>query len=196
MILCADDYGFRADIDAAILELCGSGRLSAVSCLAALERCQPAALEQLRAHESRVDIGLHLCLADETLPRPDWAAIGSLPPCFPAYGVYLRRSLSRRINTREAAAQVSAQYALFLKKCGRRPDFIDGHLYVHQLPGVRQALIAFALSLPANCRPYIRNTRPPLRRLGAAASLVQGRFHWCVRHADVCAVACRRFAHQ
>ena len=165
MILCADDYGFRADIDAAILELCGSGRLSAVSCLAALERCQPAALEQLRAHESRVDIGLHLCLADETLPRPDWAAIGSLPPCFPAYGVYLRRSLSRRINTREAAAQVSAAVRALPQEMRPKTRF-------HRRPSLRAptaggpaGVDCFCPESPANCRPYIRNTRPPLRRL-------------------------------
>ena len=50
---------------------------------------------------------------------------------------------------------------LFLQKCGRRPDFIDGHLHAHQLPGIREGLIQFVLSLPADQRPYIRNTRGP-----------------------------------
>jgi hypothetical protein len=63
---------------------------------------------------------------------------------------------------------VSAQYELFLKKCGRRPDFIDGHLHVHQLPGVRDGLIEFILSLPADTRPYLRNTLEPLANLRRA----------------------------
>jgi hypothetical protein len=57
------------------------------------------------------------------------------------------------------------QYELFLKKCGRPPDFIDGHLHTHQLPGVREGLLEFVASLPASGRPYIRNTHEPLRNL-------------------------------
>src|SRR2546422_7241019 len=44
MILCADDYGLSEDIDRAILELCRSGRLTAVSCMVALERCSADSL--------------------------------------------------------------------------------------------------------------------------------------------------------
>ena len=150
MILCADDFGLRDDIDQAILELCGLGRLSAVSCMVALDRCETGALKKLLAHQDSVDIGLHLCLADETLPH------------FPAYGPYLRRSLLGRITARESFSEISAQYEMFVQKCGRRPDYIDGHLHAHQLPGVREGLIRFVLGLPADGRPYIRNTREPL----------------------------------
>lgn len=153
MIICADDYGLSDDVDRAILELCSLGRLSAVSCMVALERCTASDLKKLLAHQGRVDVGLHLCFADETLPG------------FPAYGPYLRRSLSGRISARETFLQVARQYEMFLQKCGRRPDYLDGHLHAHQLPGVRQGLIKFVLTLPANARPYIRNTREPLRNI-------------------------------
>jgi predicted glycoside hydrolase/deacetylase ChbG (UPF0249 family) len=161
MIICADDYGLREDIDQAILELCQSRRLSGVSCMVALERCGVEALGKLLTHQAEVDIGLHLCLADETLPRPVDAAPDKSPPYFAAHGTYLRRALAGRIQPREAFQQASQQYGVFLQKCGRRPDFIDGHLHAHQLPGVRDGLIQFVLSLPADQRPYIRNTRGP-----------------------------------
>ena len=73
MIICADDYGLREDIDRAILELCNRRRLTAVSCMVLFERCNAGALKRLLAHEGNVDIGLHLCLTDEGLPL-------SLPP--------------------------------------------------------------------------------------------------------------------
>ena len=168
MIICADDYGLSDDIDQVILELCGSRRLSAVSCMVALERCDAVLLTKLRQHESAVDVGLHLVFADETLSRPVGAVAESSPPYFPAYGPYLRRTLTGRVSARETFQQVSAQYDLFLKKCGRRPDFIDGHLHTHQLPGVRQGLVDFVLSLPANQRPYVRNTHGPLRQVRQA----------------------------
>lgn len=168
MIICADDYGLSDDIDRAILELCGLGRLSAVSCMVALERCGTEALQRLLEHQGKVDIGLHLCLADEALPRAADAASDSSPPHFPAYGGFLRRTLLGHCRPREIFSQVSAQYELFLNKCGRRPDFIDGHLHVHQLPGVSDGLIEFVRSLPADGRPYLRNTGEPLRNLWKA----------------------------
>ena len=168
MIICADDYGLSDDIDWAILELCGLGRLSAVSCMVALERCGMDDLQRLLEHQTKVDIGLHLSLADETLPPAAGAASDDSPPHFPAYGDFLRRALLGRVGARESFLQVSAQYELFLKKCGRRPDFIDGHLHVHQLPGVRDGLIEFVLSLPADARPYLRNTGEPLANLRRA----------------------------
>ena len=168
MIICADDYGLSDDIDQAILELCGLRRLSAVSCLVALERCDAALLAKLLRHQDAVDVGLHLAFADETLPRPAGAAAGSSPPYFAAHGPYLRRALSGRVLAREIFQQVSAQYELFLQKCGRRPDFIDGHLHTHQLPRVREGLIDFVLSLPASHQPYLRNTHGPLRKVWRA----------------------------
>jgi len=39
MIICADDLGLADDIDQAILELAGLGRIPAVSVMASLARC-------------------------------------------------------------------------------------------------------------------------------------------------------------
>jgi YdjC-like protein len=172
MIVCADDYGLREDINNAILALVAQGRLSAVSCLVALERCTPAVLAELVGHGPRVDLGLHLCLTDEALPlspteiRPD--ADGSSP----RFSILLRRSLLGRLNRRQMAAEVSAQYELFLEKCDRKPDFIDGHLHVHQLPGIRDGLLDFLGSLPLPDRPYVRNTGSAIHRLW------RGRLPW------------------
>jgi chitin disaccharide deacetylase len=165
MIVCADDYGMRDDIDRAILELVGSGRLSAASCMVGLARCTPAVLGKLLAHQEQIDIGLHLCLTDEGL---DWcSALGGKDAraSFPPYGVLLRRALTGRLRAQAVAGLVSAQYDLFIKKCGRRPDYIDGHLHVHQLPGVRAGLLEFVLSLPLEVRPYVRNTYLPMAEL-------------------------------
>jgi hypothetical protein len=69
------------------------------------------------------------------------------------------RSVLRRINPQDIFQLISVQYEFFVMKCGRRPDHIDGHLHAHQLPGVRTALADFVRSLPAEHRPYVRNTR-------------------------------------
>lgn len=161
MIVCADDYGLSDDVDLAILELCGSGKLSAVSCMAALERCTAESLAKLLQHQSRIDVGLHFCLTNEPLP------LSKAAQCYrpTSFGELFRRALTRRVNRREIADAAAAQYQLFVEKASRTPDYIDGHLHVHQLPGVRDGLLDFVLSLPANSRPYLRNTYLPQRQL-------------------------------
>jgi len=57
------------------------------------------------------------------------------------------------------------QYDLFLTAFGRTPDFIDGHLHVHQLPGAREGLLAFWDLLPTEAKPYVRNAYVPLGKI-------------------------------
>jgi hypothetical protein len=165
MIVCADDYGLRDDIDLAILNLCDSGRLSAVSCMVALERCTPSAMSAIQGYRDSVDIGLHFCLTNEAQPLSPSSAWRGQPEPFPEYGPLLRRALRGKARREEIAAQVAAQYELFLEKAGRRPDHIDGHLHIHQLPGIRDGLMDFVRTLPANRWPYIRNTALSVREL-------------------------------
>jgi chitin disaccharide deacetylase len=165
MILCADDYGLSDGVNEAILELCALGRLSAVSCMVALERCDAEAMDRVLALKSKVDVGLHLCLTDERLTLsacPMWP--GGRPPQLPSFRKLLSRSLLG-MNRQGIAESIATQYKLFQQKSGARPDFIDGHLHIHQLPGVAGALEAFVLSLPAESRPYVRNTHLPLSEL-------------------------------
>lgn len=159
MIVCADDFGMSADIDRAILQLSGRKRLSAVSCMVALTRCNPETLKPLLALQDRVDIGLHLCFADETLTSLE-AGISQLP----AFGALLRKTLLTDYST-AARRLIEAQYELFVKKTGRTPDFVDGHLHSHQLPGICKAVVEFVRNLPAAKRPYVRNTRHRLSEL-------------------------------
>lgn len=163
MIICADDFGLREDIDEAILELCRLRKLSAVSCMVDLVRCDKAMMTRLSEYQSQVDIGLHLCLTDEGLPLSS-----STVPRHPPFSVLLRRVLFRQSRPDEIFKQVSAQYELFVRKSGRNPDHIDGHLHAHQLPVVRQALLNFVLTLPPEQRPYIRNTCMSLNKLRRA----------------------------
>ena len=60
--------------------------------------------------------------------------------------------------------KIRAQYDRFIRLIGAAPAFIDGHHHAHQLPGVRDGLVAFLKSLPAGARPYVRHTYIPLWR--------------------------------
>ena len=165
MILCADDYGLRGDIDDAIVDLCAAGKLTGVSCMAAVERLGADAMKRLLQHQAVVDIGLHLCLTDEGLAWSAGAHTESPGGCAPSFSSLLKAALTGRVNPQRIRREIAAQYNLFLSKGGRSPDHIDGHLHVHQLPGVREGLLEFVLSLPPEKRPYIRNTAMPMQSL-------------------------------
>jgi chitin disaccharide deacetylase len=161
MIICADDYGMRPDIDRAILQLCDSSKLSAVSCMVLFERCNGTLMEKIRAHESRVDIGLHFCLTNEKLPQS-----GPLEKTrLPKLKTLFLRAMLRQLPHEEIFQLLATQYELFINKAGRKPDYIDGHLHAHQLPVVADALVEFVRQLPVEQRPYIRNTCLPADEL-------------------------------
>jgi hypothetical protein len=170
MIVCADDFGLREDIDEAILELCAARKLSAVSCMVLFEGCSAPSLQRLSRFQEHIDIGLHLCLTQEPAalsPRQSGA-----PLLFQSYADCLRATWRRKAARPELEAEIVSQYEMFEARCGRGPDYIDGHLHIHQAPGVRDALIAFTNSLPPKSRPYVRNTYLPIARLA------QGRLPW------------------
>jgi hypothetical protein len=157
MILCADDYGLRDDIDSAILELVASHKISAVSCMVVFERCSRTCLAELLNFRDQIDVGLHLCLTDEGLALSETSSVQ--PGQFPPFSALLKSALRGQIEPQQVVRQISLQYALFYQKCGRHPDFVDGHLHAHQLPGIREGLLSFVSSLPTDDRPYIRNTK-------------------------------------
>ena len=161
MIICADDYGMRADIDRAILELCGNGKLSAVSCLALFERCDGAALEKLRTHEDRVDIGLHFCLTDENLPV--------LVPAGKYQAAAVQNAFSPRLASlvkarRSHLTARGAIRALCEKPGARRITSMAIYTCINSRSW-RRRWRNFVRQLPADQRPYVRNTRLDTREL-------------------------------
>lgn len=165
LTLCADDFGLSRGIEDGILALTAQGRLTAVSCIVNVEH-DAAAWRRLAATPG-VDVGLHFCLtlvpsvlSPRTVPSlvgPD----GRFRP-FPAF---LAASLFGRLAGAEVDRELDAQYQRFVDRIGRRPDFIDGHHHVQQLPVARQAVLRYVAALAPASRPYVRNCHAPVRRV-------------------------------
>jgi len=138
LVLCADDFGLSADIDAGILALIEQGRLSATGCMVAGSTFAVHAA-RLAPYSDRVDIGLHFALTD--LPSlgdiPCLKAPGAPPP---SLDTVLRRAFTGGLDYDEIKAEIGRQVDRFHAVMGRRPDFVDGHQHVHCFPGVRAAL--------------------------------------------------------
>jgi len=139
IVLCADDFGLSAAIDAGILDLIDAGRLTATGCMVAGDSFERDAAA-LRSVANRVDVGLHLTLTE----LPPLAAVASIDPTGRAasLGRVLGRSLAGRLAYAEIAAEIGRQVDRFRAVLGREPDFVDGHQHVHLFPGVRRALFS------------------------------------------------------
>lgn len=140
LVLCADDFGLAADIDAGILALIEQGRLSATGCMVAGPTFAVDAA-RLASYSDRVDIGLHFALTD--LPSlgdiPCLSAPGGAPP---SLDTVLRRSFMGGLDYDQIKAEIGRQVGRFREVMGRSPDFVDGHQHVHCFPGIRSALMS------------------------------------------------------
>ena len=175
IVFCADDFGLEAGVDQAIVALAGLGRISATGCLVQAPHFEQSA----RALKGLpIDLGLHLNLTEP---------LGQTGLCL-SLGQLLWRTYSGLISKQALAEQIDTQLDLFEQHVGQVPDFIDGHLHVHQFPVVRDVLLQAVRRRYANNLPWIRDTRaakmsaqlPVMQRLKAqligalgAASLVR-----------------------
>jgi chitin disaccharide deacetylase len=144
--LCADDYGISPAVNAAIRDLVVHGRINASSVMVAtpsFTRSEARSLSILNAGGRRVAIGLHLTL---TAPfRPLSSSFAPLTDgAFAPLEDLTRAALLRWLDRAVLDAEVAAQVAAFLTAFGQSPDFIDGHLHVHLLPQVRDAVLSAA----------------------------------------------------
>jgi len=155
LVLCADDFGYTDAACRAILDLAARGRLSATSVMVdgvALPRWLPG----LRA--SGLSLGLHLNFTDALPGAMTWPL-----------GDFIARSYTGRLDRHAIAADIARQLDACAAAIGRVPDYIDGHQHVHQLPVVRDALLA-ALA-QRRWTPALRSTRPARWR-GVKAAVI------------------------
>lgn len=161
VVLCADDFAQTRGTIEGILALVDSERLSAVSCLVESPLWADAGV-RLRSRPPTFDVGLHFNLTHDFAGGGHRA--GALPLMVLGAGLRLlsRDSVEQRLHR---------QFGLFEDILGRPPDFVDGHQYVHQLPVVRDALVAVLRSrYPSS--PVAVRVAVPARFRGPKAWLI------------------------
>jgi predicted glycoside hydrolase/deacetylase ChbG (UPF0249 family) len=97
-----------------------------------------------------VDVGLHLNFT-EALGQPDLHR--------PLSRLILA-AYSRRLDPRAIADGIARQLDAFETSFGRPPDYVDGHQHVHQLPCIREALLAALRQRYPEQHPWLRSTLP------------------------------------
>jgi predicted glycoside hydrolase/deacetylase ChbG (UPF0249 family) len=147
LIVSADDFGIEPGVDAAIIELAHAGRLSATGCLVTAQRF-PEAAPQLATLP--IDVGVHL----------NFTEFLGLPGLYVPIGRLIALAYTRRIGRAEVRQHIHAQLDLFEQYVKRAPDFVDGHLHVHQFPVIREELLDALSQRYAGRLPWLRDTKP------------------------------------
>lgn len=150
LLLCADDYALHPLVDEAVQQLAHAGRLSATSCMATAPRWRAAA-RALQPLRPRLSVGLHFNLTE-----------GHGGACAAQdLGRVIRQAYARRWSQAQLRTVWRQQLDAFEDAMGSAPDFIDGHQHVHQLPGVREALLAeWQARYAGRAQPWVRSTAP------------------------------------
>jgi predicted glycoside hydrolase/deacetylase ChbG (UPF0249 family) len=140
------------DINRATAELARSGKIDAVSCMVNLPFFTADEISELGS----VQLGLHFTLAET--PQE--------------FRTLVLRAYTRQLKRQEIYNELAAQYKRFEAVTGRRPDFIDGHLHVQQLPVIRDAVIEFIQNRCAGNPPFVRNAAMPLSQCSLKSFLI------------------------
>jgi predicted glycoside hydrolase/deacetylase ChbG (UPF0249 family) len=170
LAVCIDDLGLHAGVNQAAQELARAGRVSSWSCMVDGEAIADVATWLASNPHDNLELGLHLNLT-EALPRAPWHR----PLKTLILGCYL--GAWRSAAARETlAGEIRRQLDAFEQRFGQAPDFIDGHQHVHQLPLLRDLLLAeIRRRWPAASgatRPWLRCcARPAPARVDEAAEL-------------------------
>ena len=144
--ICADDFGMASDVDEAVLKLAQARRLTGTSCLVegdSFVHNAPA------LRQSTLQKGLHLNFTEFA----SQAGVYAMP-----LKQVIVRSLLHRLDADKIKASVARQLDRFEEVMGQGPDYIDGHQHVHQLPMIRDALLAEMERRYAAAMPWLRYT--------------------------------------
>jgi predicted glycoside hydrolase/deacetylase ChbG (UPF0249 family) len=151
LVVCADDFAKNEGVTDGICRLAALGRITATSAMTLSPRWRADAA-RLRDVPVPLDVGLHL----------DWTSSFAMQA---GHGLALREVLGRtalRLLSPEAVrVAVERQLDAFESVWQAPPDHVDGHQHVHQMPVIRQALLAALQRRYPGHRPWVRVSASP-----------------------------------
>lgn len=146
LIICADDFAQSPEIDKAIVRLIENNRLSATSCMVNSPHWVSSAKLLTTEIRQKAHIGLHLDFTQFGYRYPHFLlTLFSLLRCLPKLAI--QQSIEHQLNRFEA-------------ELGTKPDYVDGHQHVHQLPQIRQILLSVLKQRYNKHLPWIRIAKP------------------------------------
>ena len=138
-LLCADDFGLSEEINLGILTLLEQQKLNAVSCMTNMPLWQKDGKKLTRFHQ-HAKIGLHFSLPYRSL------------------GILILQAYLGLLNAKKIQQMLEAQFNAFIDVIGSKPDFLDGHQHIHQLPKIREIFIHFYQTHYPDKQAFVRSS--------------------------------------
>ena len=158
--VCVDDYGLHAGVNAAVLDLVAQGRVQAVSAMVGAPAWSQGAPALRECDPAQVDVGLHLDFTEHALQPEMRFALSQL----------IARAYLGKLDAATLRTEIVAQLDAFEQAMGRPPAYVDGHQHVHQLPMLRELLLAELQRRYPHGGLWLRCTRSPRYRAHADAA--------------------------
>ena len=153
--ICADDFGITEKVDKSIINLILDKRLTETSCIVLSQNFRKSSIE-LKGVQREFGKGIHLTLTDfNSLTSPKTFSNNGK---FLSFRNLFFKIYKKEILIEEITKEINAQLDFFEELMGSRPDFIDGHHHVHQLPIIRDLIFEILKKRFKNNLPWIRNT--------------------------------------
>lgn len=138
LIICADDFAQNPEISDGILILARNKRINAISCMVNDASWGDASQDLLDTTYNGY-VGLHLNFTfgqplSSVWRKNEGEKFYSLP-------TLIKKLYLGKIQKSTLEAELQAQIDVFANAMHVYPDFLDGHQHVHQLPGLREALL-------------------------------------------------------
>jgi predicted glycoside hydrolase/deacetylase ChbG (UPF0249 family) len=159
LIVSADDFAQNEAVDEGIVSLIAAGRITAASCLSASPRWPEAARRLEREVRARADIGVHIDLTE--FVRPAGSHVRLLVACY-----------AGTLDLGTLRSLIDEQLQRFEDAVGTIPDYVDGHRHIHQLPRVRDVLLAALMARYGARLPWVRVSRASGIGVGLKAHIV------------------------
>lgn len=153
--ICADDFGMTQKINTAIIDLIKAERITETSCIVLAEEFQSGS-QYLLKYKDKVGIGIHLTLTDFK-PLTNITSLIINNKMLTIKNL-LFKSINRNYSQEEITREINFQLDKFEQTMGFKPNFIDGHHHIHQLPLIRNILIKILQKRYRTKLPWIRNT--------------------------------------
>ncbi len=178
LIISADDFGFSASANEAVLRAAEFGTLRAASLMTNMPFAE-AAVAAARKRTPNLSLGLHFTLTSGVSVAP----ADSVPLLVDAEGRFAHGfggllKLLRGRQGNEARIQIRREFEAQLAEADRLAnlhdyafDHLDSHQHVHVLPGIFETIFA-----ESQRRQWV--LRIPRERFGGAGRILRRSLHW------------------
>ena len=142
IIINADDFGFSADIDSAIIRFAESGAISSASLMAVGSDFNQAASWAV-SHQNEFSVGVHLCISDGVQSLTSAQGLVNSNGCFQPLRHLAVRAINGTLPLDAIRKEWTTQIAR-VRSCGIQPTHLNSHQHVHILPGIAELVVEIA----------------------------------------------------